>query len=94
MQQERYVSSTKIIAVTLWATVASMMALAWILLVVPEEDYDMAAALLGLTAGAIAPAAGVIHMKFYAGELACLVRVTSGLDDAPAAEGATLRSVR
>lgn len=93
MQQEHYVSSTKIVAVTLWITVGSLMALAWVLLLVPEGDYDMAAALLGLTAGAIAPAAGVLHVKLYATQLARLVRVTSGLD-APTAEDFPLRSVR
>jgi hypothetical protein len=67
MQQENYVSTTRIIAVGLLA--------AWIVMLAGYEVGKM----LALTSGVLAPAAGVAHIKVYSMQVTGLIRVTSGL---------------
>jgi hypothetical protein len=75
MQQENYVSTTKIVAAGLWVTTAALLLAAWIVMLAGYEVGKM----LALTSGVLAPAAGVAHIKMYSMKVTSLIRVTSGL---------------
>jgi hypothetical protein len=76
MQTENYVSTTRIIAVTLWVTVAATLLAAW---AVAFTGYPGMGYMLALTAGVLAPAAGVAHIKVYSMKVTNVIRITSGL---------------
>jgi hypothetical protein len=78
MQQEHYVSTVKMTAVGLWAAAIALILAAWIIVLVPGLPTQ-AGWLFALTAGVIAPAAAVAHIKLYAMKTTALIRVTSGL---------------
>lgn len=93
MNEVRYISSIKVLAVSLWLMVGGLMLAAWVLVFTPGRDYDMVSALLGLTAGCLAVAAGVINVKLYVSQAMGLIRTTAGLAPADVEEFG-LRSVR
>jgi hypothetical protein len=76
MKQESYISTTRVIAVALWITVASLLAAAWFLIF---TDYKQVAYMLALTSGVFAPAAAVAHIKVYSMQVTNLIRITAGL---------------
>jgi hypothetical protein len=94
MQQEHYVSTVKIVAISLWATAFALMGVGAILVLVPALPANLGW-LLALTAGVVAPVAAVAHIKLYALKVTSLIRVTSGLQ-APSgpSEGSGLRVMR
>jgi hypothetical protein len=78
MQQENYISTVKITAIALWATTLALMLCAWGFVMFPGLS-EKAGWLIALTAGVLAPAAAVAHIKLYALNVTSLIRVTSGL---------------
>jgi hypothetical protein len=85
MQQEHYVSTVKIVAISLWATAFALMGMACVIVAIPALPKNLGW-LLGLIAGVVAPVAAVAHIKLYALKVTSLIRVTSGLprlDDSP-----------
>jgi hypothetical protein len=85
MQQEHYVSTVKIVAISLWATAFALMGMACVIVAIPALPTNLGW-LLGLIAGVVAPVAAVAHIKLYALKVTSLIRVTSGLprlDDSP-----------
>jgi hypothetical protein len=91
MQAEHYVSTTKLVAYTMWSVVAGLMLATWVLAFAGDR-YTTVAILLAFTAGALAPAAAVAHIKIFAVTTRSLIRVTAGLQlDEP--ESRSLHSV-
>ena len=84
MNQERYISSTRMIAVALWVTVSAMLVASWVLIFV---GFEGVAYMLALSSGVLAPAAGVAHIKVYSMKVTNLIRVTSGLTGPSRASG-------
>ena len=64
------------IAVALWVTVSAMLVASWVLIF---SGFQGVAYMMALSAGVLAPAAGVAHIKVYSMKVTNLIRVTSGL---------------
>lgn len=79
MQVERYVSTTKVSIYVLWSLAFGLIAVAWIVAAIDPSKYDGLGYGLALTAGVIAPAAAVCHVKKYLLSLTTLIRLTAGL---------------
>jgi hypothetical protein len=78
MQQEHYVSTVKIVAISLWTTAFTLMGVAWLFVIVPPLPTNVGW-LVALTAGVVAPVAAVAHIKLYALKVTSLIRVTANL---------------
>ena len=91
-KEQRYVSTTRIIAVSLWVVTASLMLAAWVLAIAPV-DTGVVWALLATTAGCLAVGAGVVHIKVFMLSNANLIRVVSGIGAPVPTETVGLRSV-
>ena len=76
--QETYVNRTHLIAWTLWSTVTAILVASW--LVLEFADEDEVAFMLALTAGVLAPAAAVAHLRVYTERVCNLIRNTAAHD--------------
>ena len=62
----------------LWALTAFVMATAWALLVISEENW-IYAGMLAATGATLSTVAGVLHVKTYACRVSALVRICAGI---------------
>lgn len=76
-QNEHYISTSQIVAATLWAAVGFLMTVSWGLLAL---DWEVEGAfMLALTASSLACAAAVAHIRLYVIKTTQLIRMTAGL---------------
>lgn len=87
---EGYVSKVTIVAVAMWATVATMFAAAWGVALAWPEHWLYAVLLAGSASG-LASFSAVMHNRIYVGRVTRLIRACSKLETVP---GGELRAVR
>ncbi len=94
MEQEGYISTTKMVTGLLWAVVATLILSAWVVLLL-DYDFRGVALMLAATASTLSAAAAVAHIRLYTLKVTQLIRITSGLASGPSgpSEGNGLRRV-
>jgi hypothetical protein len=75
--QQVYVNRTTLVAYTLWLVVCGFLAGSWLAVAL---DFEGLGYMLALTAGVLAPAAAVAHIRIYTERVCNLIRNTSGTD--------------
>lgn len=94
MNESPTVSLACVISATLWFLTFATLVAAWVLMGLGEVRPAVTA---GLTAGVLAPAAGLATARCYFARLSALVRLATGLErpePAPAINGHSLHPIR
>jgi hypothetical protein len=80
MNQEHYISTSRLIAFALWGVVIGFIGSAWAVILIAQTPEGRAIGfMMGFTGVAFSAAAAVAHLRIYHMKMACLVRLTNGL---------------